>query len=250
MYWKPAGFVVLAALLGASCPGLAGEVPPDACAVPDDLLVVNYPLDRVYDRLKAKEAVTIVVVGSTSSAGHGPRAPFKTFPRLLEGELAGRLPAARFNVVSKAAPGLTAAMVADQLPVSAIAAHPDLVVWEAGTTDAVREVDVNEFGDAVTAGLRRLHQHGIDAILVDVQYSPQTSALYNFQPYLDYLWRIGEAEDANVLHRYDIMRYFVDEGRFDPGVTKPEDQARNATFVHTCLARLLGRMILTAAQQP
>jgi hypothetical protein len=220
------------------------------CAVSPDLLVVNYPLNHVYDRLKAKQPVNIVIVGSTSSAGHGPQSPYQPFPRLLEAQLAKRLPNARFPLIIKSAPGLTAVMVGERLDKDVISSHPDLVVWEAGTTDAVQEVDINDFGDAITAGLRKLHGLSIDVILVDLQYSPQTSALYNFQPYLEYLWRIGEAEDANVLHRFEIMHSYVDDGRFVPGTTTTADQLKNASFVHTCLAHLLAEMIATAAQQP
>jgi hypothetical protein len=139
-------------------------------------------------------------------------------------------------------------MVLAQLP-SLLAQGPfDLVVWEAGTTDAVRRLDVNAFGDSLDEGLKLIAAKGLDAILVDVQYSPQTDALYDFQPYLDYLQEEAESVGANLLRRHEIMRFYVDNGRFDPGAPGPVEQMKNATFVHQCLAKRLATMILTAGQ--
>ncbi len=248
---------VLAVLLAVLAPGTAvpADEAGDRCTVPDDLSIVNYPLDRVYARLKARETLKILIVGSTSSTGSpawtskGLAAVFRAYPRLLEGELIARVPGLRVSVVDKAAAGLTAPMVVAQLDGNLAQEKPDLVVWEAGTTDAVRRLDVNVFGEALTEGLRRVHDRATDVVLVDIQYSPQTESIYDFQPYLDYLWRVGEAEDANVLHRFDIMHFYTDDGRFDAAATSPAEQMKNANFAHACLARQLARMILTAAQQ-
>ncbi len=140
-------------------------------------------------------------------------------------------------------------VIAAQLDGYLLQSKADLVIWEAGTTDAVHRLDLNLFGDGLTNGLRRLHEKGVDVVLVDIQYSPQTDSIYDFQPYLDYLWRVGEAEDANVFGRYAIMRFYTEEGSFDPGASAPAEQMRNAAFVHGCLAKKLATMILTAAQQ-
>jgi len=223
--------------------------------VQDDLAIVHYPLDRVYARLKAKEPLRILVVGSTSSvaapiwASRGPAAAFKAYPRLLEGEMTARLPGLKVVVLDKAVAGQTVPMVAAQLDSALLQTRPDLVVWEAGTTDAVKRLDVNIFGDVLADGLRRLHEQDVDVALIDIQYSPQTDSIYDFRPYLEYLWRVGEAEDVNVLRRFDIMRAYTDDGRFDPTTMGAEDQMKNANFVHACLAKHLARMILTAAQQ-
>jgi hypothetical protein len=243
--------------VASACPGAFAfaEAADDPCAVPDDEMIVHYPLDRVYERLKAKEPLRILVVGSTSSVGSsawaskGLASAFKAYPRLLEGELTARLPGLRVVVQDKAAVGLTAPMVDSQLDANLLQARPDLVVWEAGTTDAVKRLDVNAFGDALTDGLHRLRDRMVDVVLLDIQYSPQTDSIYDFQPYLDYLWRVGEAEDVNVLHRFDIMHLYVDDGRFDPSASGAAEQMKNANFVHMCLAKHLARMILTAAQQ-
>ncbi|WP_146002687.1 hypothetical protein [Telmatospirillum siberiense] len=253
---RPAVFLLSACLL-ALCPEgrLFAQEANEPCAVSDDLAIVNYPLDHVYARLQAKAPLKILLVGSTSStgspawAGKGLAVAFRAYPRLLEGELAGLMPSLRASVTDKTAAGLTAPMVVAQLEANLAQNRPDLVIWETGTTDAVRRLDVNVFGETLTDGLRKIHERGIDVMLVDIQYSPQTDSIYDFQPYLDYLWRVGEAEDANILHRFGIMRYYVDQGRFDPAATTAAEQMKNANFVHACLARQLARMILTAAQQ-
>jgi hypothetical protein len=233
---------------------LCAEDPNALCAVPEELSTVNYPLNHVRSRLMAKEPLRVLVLGSSSSTGssawasRGLVSAFKAYPRLLEGELTARMPGLRVSVLDKAAPGLTVSMIVAQLDGNLLQGKPDLVVWEAGTTDAVRRLDVNVFGEVLTDGLRNLHNRGIDVLLVDIQYSPQTDSIYDFQPYLDYLRRVGEAEDINVLRRFDIMRLFTDDGRFDPAASSPAEQMRNANFAHGCLAKQLAQMILSAAQ--
>ena len=188
-------------------------------------------------------------MGASAWGGKAATPAFRSYPRLLESELTTRVPGLRVSLLDKAAAGQTVQMVAAQLDAAMLQGRPDLVVWEAGTTDAVKRLDVNAFGDALTEGLRRLHELAVDVVLVDIQYSPQTDSLYDFQPYLDYLRRVGEAEDANVLRRFDIMRFYTDDGRFNPATTSTAEQLQNAKFAHGCLAKQLARMILTAAQQ-
>ncbi|MTJ80425.1 MAG: hypothetical protein F8N37_05325 [Telmatospirillum sp.] len=251
---RPMAWLLLAAvLLPVSATGALAAA--DACDVPEDLAIVHFPADHAYARFKARLPVRILVLGSTSSTGSnlwaskGLGASFKAYPRLIEAALESAAPGRSVTVTDRTAPGQTAALIVQRLPALLAETAADLVIWEAGTTDAVKRIDVNAFGDTLDDGLHFLAEKGIDVILVDVQYSPQTDSLYDFQPYLDYLQQVAEADGVNVLKRHDIMRHYTEEGRFDPGARIPADQVRNAGFVHACLARRLAGMILAAAQQ-
>lgn len=260
----------LAAAVALTWSGAAfAEDAPASCDVPPDLLVASYPVAHVRAKLATKGPLHILVIGSTSStslaawagkgvAGTGSTAKgetnkadtmFRAYPRLLQDALTARLPGMRVTVTDRAAVGLTAPMELARLDAAVRQTHPDMVVWETGTTDAVRKVDINVFGETVSEGLRRLHARGIDVVLVDIQYSPQTESIYDFPSYLDYLAQIGDACDTNILHRYDIMHFYMDSGRFDPAVTSLAAQINNARFVHGCLAEALATLIVTAAQQ-
>lgn len=235
-----AGLLALAALvpLGGA---FAAE---DDCTVPTDLSDVRYPLPHVAAALHHHEPLKLVVLGSGSSVSRVGPSAIRVYPTLVAAALAARLPGAKISVADDAAPRLTAEMVEETLVPSVIAAHPDLVIWETGTTDAVHNADLNEFGTSLLKGLHELSDAGIDAVLIDIQYSPQTSALYDFDPYLSFIWRIGDAADVNVLRRYDIMRYYADSGMFEAAAAKPADQLTNANFIHACLARLLADTIV------
>lgn len=249
MRWAGAGTLALGMFLSAAGAGLAKET-GSTCAVPPDLMNVKFQLPHIAAKIKAKAPFHVVVIGSSSSSNSGPRSGIMVYPLLLEEQFHERLPANNITVISKAAAGLVAPVVNRQMEEKVISLHPDLVVWETGTTDAVRNVDVNEFGEAVNGGLHTLRHAGIDVVLVDIQYSPQTSSIYNFQPYLDYLWRIGDAQAVNVLHRFQIMQFYAENGRFDPSATKVAEQLNNANFVHSCLAQLLTQFVVAASQQP
>ena len=247
------------ALAAAMLPLAAGIVPvnqawaEDSCAVSADLTAIHYPMPHAAAALDRKHTLNVVVLGSTSSMSRDKTAPFRVYPALVGAALSARLPGAKINVTDQAKSNVTAGKVADTMLEAAEAMHPDLVIWETGTTDAVRNVDPNEFSTALLKGVSELDEHGADVVLVDIQYSPQTAALYNFEPYLDASDRVGDIADINVLHRWDIMRTYEEEGSFLPASVRAADQLAGANFVHGCMAKLLAAEVddgVRAAAEP
>jgi len=107
-----------------------------------------------------------------------------------------------------------------------------------------KKITVVGAGNVGASAAARLAEKGtFDVVLVDVQYSPQTDSLHDFRPYLDYLWRVGEAGDANVLHRYDAMRYYVENGKFENfytvGLRGVHDSGLEATGTPQVKAKLV-----------
>ena len=52
-------------------------------------------------------------------------------------------------------------------------------------------------------------------MLIDMQYNSGTASVINFEPYLDALHRAADLHDVYLFRRFDIMRYWSDEGMFD-----------------------------------
>src|SRR5262249_42498381 len=128
------------------------------------------------------------------------------------------------------------------------AEKPALVLWEVGVTDATRGTDLDAFAATLAAGLSELHQRGIEAMLIDMQYSPDTTSVINFQPYLDALHEAGDLADAYVFRRYEIMKYWSDQGVFSyTDVPKPERPAL-AAKVYACLGERLAEAIAYATR--
>ncbi len=232
--------LVLVAAMVACGPVLAAE---PGCDVSADLLRRDRSLPRLREALVAGRPLAVVVVGSGSSLGKGLADPAQAWAARLAGALAAALPGSRPVVDILAAPGTTAPMAAAGAIPRAAARRPQLVVWEVGNSDAVQEVPLAEFSDAVTAGIRQVVGAGSDILLVNMQYSPETAALIDFDPYRTALDEIARTEDVDLFDRWDIMRQYVDSGRFQPGADRRGTQA---VFVNACLARLLAQVIAEA----
>lgn len=239
------GLVVWLGCAPGAGAGVGGRNAPsdsrEACAVSADAMVVNYPLPRLAARLADSAPPVVVLIGSGSSLGHGVSSPGRAYPARLAADLEDSL-GRRVTVLVRAAAGLTAPLALEKLD-EAVRLKASLVIWETGTTDAVKGVDLGAFGEAVGDGLQKLHAQGVDVVLVDIQYSPQTAAVLNFEPYLDYLRRAADVSDSLVLRRWDIMHELIDSGRFNPGPDNAAEQFRNADYLNGCVARLLADLI-------
>jgi len=239
---------VLAGWLMAAGAAQATDPAIDVCRVPDDLVEPESPLPGLAESIAAGKPVKIVIVGTASSLGTGVSAPEKAYARRLKGELESRLRSVEITIVNLSQRGWTATEMAASFEAKVIPLQPTLVIWQTGTVEAVRGIDANEMGDALVAGIQKLHAHKIDVVLIEPQYSPHTAAIINFVPYSNYMNWIARGLDVNLFHRFAIMKHWVEE-RF---VTFDEParalQRLGADQVHNCIAVLLADMIVRAAR--
>ena len=251
--------LVSVALLATSAvggPAFAGaggrNDPPESresCAIEIEHLAPTYRLERAAASFSLLKSLVVVVFGSTSSTGRGVSSPARSFSAALERGLSQAL-GAKVVVINRAQADLTAEDAASRLNRYIFPLHPALVIWEAGTTDAIRGVDLRDFGEALRGGAQALFDQGIDVVFMDAQYSPQTATMYNFEPYLAHLHRIAEASNAIVFPRWELMQGYIEDGRFDPSATGVTEQFRNADFLHGCIGRLLSGQIVQAMKPP
>jgi hypothetical protein len=236
--------IAVAAGLAAAAPAAAVD---EACRAPPEHATTPVRFERVRAALAAGGPARIVVFGTASSAGAGNSALAASYPVRLQRWLERRWGPGRAVVINASRAGRTAAEMADRLAEVIRAERPDLVVWQTGTVDAVRGVDLNDFGDALLRGIRLADEAGVDLLLVDSQFGAQAFNLRDVAPYLDYLDQIVRGRDVALFHRYAIMKHWSESGRMNlTGSTKAE-HARVADRVHDCIAQLLARMIADAA---
>ena len=237
--------------LGALAPWLAWAQTapaPGPCEAPAELVQDDPTFPALAERLKTKEPVVVVVIGGSSTTGRAAGGGDAAYPHQLELALERRYPGVPVTVVNKGAAGETADQMAARLERDAIAENPALVIWEVGIADAVRATNLDEFTGTLQAGIAQLHEHRIDAMLVDMQYSPDTSSVINFQPYLDGLHQIGDLAGAYVFRRYDIMKYWSEQGVFNFTDVPKTERRELATKVYACLGERLADAIAYAAR--
>jgi acyl-CoA thioesterase I len=240
--------IVLGALLPLPAAAQGSTAPPSGCEAPAELVQDSPQLPEVAERLKAKQALVIVVIGGSSTTGRAAGDGDAAYPHQLELALQRRYPGVGITVLNKGVASETADQMAARMERDAVAESPALVLWEVGIADAVRASDLDEFTAALQAGITQLHEHRIDAMLIDMQYSPDTTSVINFQPYLDGLHKIGDLANAYVFHRYDIMKYWSDAGVFRFTDVPKADRRELATKVYACLGERLADAIAYAAR--
>jgi acyl-CoA thioesterase-1 len=239
--------LILAALLPLAA-WAQGSAPATACDAPAELVQDDPTFPSLAGRLKAKEPVVVVVIGGSSTTGRAAGGGDAAYPHQLELALQRRYPGVPITVLNKGVAEETANQMAARLERDALAENPALVLWEVGIADAVRATNLDEFTATLQAGVNQLHEHRIDAMLVDMQYSPDTSSVINFQPYLDGLHQIGDLAGAYVFRRYDIMKYWSEAGVFNFTDVPKGERRELATKVYTCLGERLADAIAYAAR--
>jgi len=239
-----AGALSTAAL--APLPRAFGE--PVECAAPEELMHIDDKLPRLAERLHANEPVKIVAIGGASTTGLAAGSSELAYPHRLQEILARLYPSSPIAVVNRGIPRQTAQQMLERFPTDVIPEDPVLVIWETGTTDAVRGVGVDDFAAALQTGIDELKARSIDIMLVDMQFSHSTVTVIDFEGYLNALHRVGDVNDVNVFPRFEMMRYWSEQNVFNfDGVAKDE-RAGLAAKVYDCIARKLAAAIRIALQ--
>jgi acyl-CoA thioesterase-1 len=234
--------ILVIALLPLFSEGWAGA----ACEVPDELMQFDDKLPHLSERLRASQPAKIVAIGGASTAGLAAGSSDLAYPHRLQEILSRWYPSAPINVVNRGVARQTAQQMLERFPTDVIAEDPVLVIWETGTTDAVRGVGVDDFAAALQTGIDELKAHAIDIMLVDMQFSHSTAAVIDFERYLNALHRVGDVNDVNVFPRFEMMRYWSEQNVFNfDGVAKNE-RASLAAKVYECIAGKLAEAIRIA----
>jgi len=218
------------------------------CDVPGELMQVDDKLPHLAERLRAKEPVKIVAIGGASTTGLAAGSSDLAFPHRLQEILARWYPTSPITVVNRGVPRQTAQQMLERFPSDVFAEDPVMVIWETGTTDAVRGVGVDDFAAALQTGIEDLKARSVDIMLVDMQFSHSTTAVIDFERYLNALHRVGDVNDITVFPRFEMMRFWSEQNIFNfDGVAKDE-RASLAAKVYECIAGKLAETIRLALQ--
>jgi hypothetical protein len=235
-------WVVAALGLLLAGPALAGD--GDACAAVSDLIHAEFAAPRLAAAI-ARKQLKVVVVGTTSSMIGGPSGTSKAYPARLQEDLIRRLPGVDIKVAIYAKPRETAAEAEKALQGIAAAEKPDLVVWQTGTFDAMRSVDIDDFRIALSDGIDTLQTAHADVVLMNMQYSPRTDSMIAVGSYADTMRLVALQHEILLFDRFAIMKQWNELGTFDLyAATKKTDIAER---VHACIGRLVGDLMEQAA---
>lgn len=215
------------------------------CVPTKALTQLDAPITRVSKRLAAHEPITIVAVGSSSTAGSGASSPDFSYPSRLGRELQQRFPRETFSVVNLGVNGQEAADMVARLD-AVLEPKPDLVIWQVGTNTVLRDNSVSEVGDLLHVGIARIKETGADVLLVDPQFAPRVNAKPAVNDMVGLIGQVAKRTHVPLFRRYVAMRHWHEDQAiaFDRFIT--EDGLHMNDWGYACFARLLADNISTA----
>jgi acyl-CoA thioesterase-1 len=204
-------------------------------------------LQRLSQSLRATRTAKVLVIGSSSTVGVGASSPSRTYVARLETDLETFLKGTDFEVIAHGMSGEIAQGAADRMKREIEEAKPDLVIWQVGTNDALRHVELDKFRSCLKKTLAWLKDQHLDVILINPQYG---DALVKDAYYQEVVTAIADiARDSQVLlvDRFDAMRKLQRE-QGDQVYLSPDNLHMNDEG-YRCLAEQLAAAIIKALPQ-
>jgi lysophospholipase L1-like esterase len=249
---KTAMHIIAAALLitfFSPAPGRAdtAQIP---CRVKADLVRLAHPLPRVSHRLSGGQPLTIVAIGSSSTAGAGASKPELNYPNRLQAELAARFPRQKITVINRGINGEEIGDMLRRFDSAVIAEKPDLVLWQLGTNSVLRDHPMNDRGAGIREGLGKIRQAGADVVLIDPQFAPKVIAKPQAETMVQLIGATAKIENVDLFHRYDVMKNWRDADKLKFESFVSPDGLHMNDWSYGCLAKSLATAIVEAATRP
>jgi lysophospholipase L1-like esterase len=163
--------------------------------------------------------------------------------------LARGLPAAHVTVLNRGRGGQAIAEMLARLERDVLAAQPTMVIWQAGTNDAIRNADPEVFRAGMEAGMALIRAAGADIVLMDSQRGPRVLAAPATPAFDSLLERLAVDQRAGLFSRAALMRRWQADGTPFAAMLSPDGLHHNDRGYH-CVSQALARSILAAVRPP
>ena len=227
--------------------GTAAETNTPRCVAPPDLARLQLPLKRTARHLAARKLTLVVALGSSSTAGAGASTPAAAYPRRLMDELGHRFPTQPIMVLNRGVSGVRAVDVVANFDENVAAEHPDLVLWQLGTSAVLQGYEHAKSDTVIREGIRKIKDIGADAVLIDPQYAPKVIEHPQIEDMIRLISSAAAQAQVDLFHRFALMRYWHErEGLPFQAFLSPDGLHMN-DWGHSCLAKTLADAIADAA---
>jgi len=212
---------------------------PGSCDPHDDIVRFEYELQRLTRALNERRKITIVAIGSSSTAGEGDVIPF---PHRLELALRKRFPDRMIDVLNRGIGGQEAPEELPRFECDVFAEAPALVIWQVGTNAIYhRELyDPQSVATTIATGVNWLKGLETDIILMDLQYAPILLKEHEQDTRLmvSLIGSVAKEAEVNVFRRFDLMQQWEKDG-IAPNAMFGSDGLHQTDFSTNCVARSL-----------
>jgi lysophospholipase L1-like esterase len=218
----------------------APELPPVPTQCGGDTGVMGLPLPNSSQALQQRKKLKIVAIGASSSAvlGGGWRGGG---PPLLEQVLEKTIKGLDVEIINRGFSGELAEAAGERIKIEVALNHPDIVLWQVGTNDALAHVPVESFRLSVSNTVRWLKAHNIDVILVGLHYMKHLVRDPYYQGIRKSLGEIASGEKVLRIGRYEAMEVLA---RTMAAAGQPEQEVFGLTEDgYNCMAQYIARNI-------
>jgi lysophospholipase L1-like esterase len=219
-----------------------------ACVVPDELARFDLPLPQTARRIAARQPLTIVAIGSSSTFGEGASTPEWSYPSRLRLDLMQRLPGQPVNVVNRGVNGDNDHDKRARFQRDVIALKPDAILWQLGTNSMLGGDPMETHLPVLQDGVAQLRTATrADIVLIDPQYAPKVLRGGGADAIIEMIAETARGAKVNLFRRYELMRRWreVDQLSFDKFISP--DELHMNDWSYACVARGLGSAIAEAA---
>ncbi len=227
----------------------AQTVPTPPCAPGAEYTRLSGALPRVAERIAKREPVTIVAMGSSSTAGVGATTVEQNYPNQLEKRLKARFPGVEFRVINRGMSGAVDSQMLARFEEDVHAANPDLVLWQVGTNALLHSDGISKEGDVMRSGLRRLRAIGADVVLIDPQYAPKVLKDPDAEPMVELIGVIAREEGVPVFRRWAQMKDWKEVRQIPFEAFLSPDLFHMNDWSYSCWAEALSGAISWSATQ-
>jgi lysophospholipase L1-like esterase len=249
-----AAHAVPAAALGASpaaVPAVAANgAPPPACRAPVSITRLDRPLLHVMRRIASGAPLTVVAIGSSSTAGAGASSIDANYPSQLAIDLREQFPGHDITVLNRGINGEETENMMARFAADVIAAHPTLVIWQVGTNSVLRDRSLERHAQLLRDGIEQLKAINADVMLMDMQYTPAVLAKSEVDGMEDQIEVAAKAENVDLFERFAVMRNWSEAQHISFETFTAPDHLHMNDWGYGCVAKLLAGAIAEAAARP
>lgn len=205
------------------------------------------PLRGLRRAIRAGREPRVLAIGSSSTVGVGASAPKNAYTARLEDNLEQTFAGLDFTVVGKGMSGEVAEGQSARMKETVEDVRPDLVLWQVGTNDAMRRVDLDTFKACLRRTLAWLKDNNYDVVLIDPQYSDELTRDKAYSETVSAVVEIAREARVLLVDRFDAMRE-LSRARGDKFYLASDNLHLNDNG-HRCMAEQLSRAIVAGVLQ-
>jgi acyl-CoA thioesterase I len=239
-----AGMLVATSLPGAALGQDSTTELPARCAVSASLRSFGGELPHAREALRDGKALTIVALGSSSTAGTGASSDQTTYPAVLQAEMQRLLPGHEISVINRGVGGNSAMQMYHRMDDDVLSEEPSLVIWQTGVNDAIGDIGLERFKRMLRKGIAKLREANVDVVLMDHQPLPRVERYPAYADYLAALREVAAETGTPVYRRYDVMTELLRDGRLRQDEIFSSDALHMVDGSYFCVGATLARSLV------